>query len=276
MWRREWTVKTVKRTSRGRPLRCYAFCAALQRAALAVVLVAVLQGSPAGAQDKVKIAVIGDSSADGLWAGFTRVLSHDSCLKTWLEFGRFARNGTGLTRRDKFNWVEEVSRINRSFGPNLFLISLGLNDRQAIVLPNDNQATEFGSPDWPARYREGISALVKSATADGANVIWVGLAAMRDSAANADAEVKNGLFASTIEQLGLAKARFLPAWTSGLSNPDKFSSYVPDKNGQQVLVRAADGVHFTPAGDELVARYLLPSVIAKASEKLPGPLSCQN
>src|SRR5438067_5861108 len=76
-------------------------------------------------ETRIRVAFVGDSTADGLWGGISRLVSRDACLKNYFEFGRFARNGTGITRPDKFNWQEEVKKLGESFKPDLFVISLG-------------------------------------------------------------------------------------------------------------------------------------------------------
>ena len=53
-------------------------------------------------QPKVKIAFVGNSTADGLWGGMTSLGVHNTCIKTSFELGRFAKNSTGLTRPGPF------------------------------------------------------------------------------------------------------------------------------------------------------------------------------
>ena len=51
-------------------------------------------------------------------------------MRNTVELGRFAKNGTGLTRGDRVYWPREIKRIGESFKPNLIVVSLGVNDRQ--------------------------------------------------------------------------------------------------------------------------------------------------
>ena len=118
--------------------------------------------------------------ADGIWGGTAALVPRNSCLKGSVELGRFAKNSTGLTRPEKFNWPDEVKRIGDSFKPALFVMSLGLNDRQSVVF--GGKVTLENSPDYPAKYKERVTAVLKSAAASTANLLWVGLSAMRDAA----------------------------------------------------------------------------------------------
>jgi hypothetical protein len=218
------------------------------------------QVAPARADAKVKVAFVGDSMADGLWGGISRLVPRDSCLKGNVELGRFAKNSTGLTRPERFNWADEVKRIGESFKPNLFMMTLGLNDRQSVVM--GGRVTLETSPDYPARYKERVTAVLKSAAGAKAALLWVGLPAMRDAAPDKDAREKNKLFAEAIAEFGEASLQYVPPWRLNEAGEDKFASFGPDSTGKMTQIRASDGEHFTPAGELLVAAYLLPKMIA--------------
>jgi uncharacterized protein len=231
--------------------------AALIGSALAPPLVRATQAQSEG---KVKVAFIGDSTADGIWGGLTSLVPHEPCLKGNFELGRFAKNSTGLTRPEKFNWVEEVKRIGESFKPQLFVMSLGLNDRQSVV--EHGKVTLENSPDYPARYKERITALLRSAAAGKASLLWIGLPAMREAAADRDAREKNKYFAESIAEFGDGSMQYVEPWRLNSSGEDKFASFGPDQKGKMVQIRSSDGEHFSPAGDLLVAAYLLPRMVA--------------
>jgi hypothetical protein len=230
---------------------------------LAAVLLAaalVASGSAhAQGEARTKIAFVGDSTADGLWGGVTALAPREACLKGF-ELGRFARNSTGLTRPDKFNWADEVKRIGDSFKPQLFVMSLGLNDRQSVV--ERGKVTLETFPDYPAKYKERVTAVLRSAVASGAGLLWMGLPAMRDAASERNAREKNNLFAEAIAELAVPTVEFIEPWRLSQSGEDKFASFGPDQNGKMIQIRAADGEHFTPAGELLVAAHLWPKIVA--------------
>lgn len=216
------------------------------------------QSAPAN-DAKAKVAFIGDSTADGLWGGFSALVPRNSCLKGSIDLGRFAKNSTGLTRPDKFNWPEEAKRIGERYKPALFVISLGLNDRQSVVV--GGRVTLDNAPDYPAAYKERVTALLKNAAASGAGLLWIGLPAMRDAAPDRDARDKNKMFAEAIAELGDRAQQYVPPWRLSPAGEDKFASYGPDQSGKIIQIRASDGEHFTPAGEMLVAAYLLPKMM---------------
>lgn len=229
-------------------------CAAL------LIFAAIARATPAETNSKVRIAFVGNSLADGIWGGTAALLPRNSCLKGSVELGRFAKNSTGLTRPEKFNWPDEVKRIGESFKPALFVMSLGLNDRQSVVF--GGRVTLENSPDYPAKYKERVTAVLKSTVASTANLLWVGLSAMRDAAADRDAREKNKMFAEAISEFGNPAFQYAPPWRLNEAGEDKFASYGPDQNGKIIQIRASDGEHFTPAGQMIVAAHLLPKMVA--------------
>ena len=203
--------------------------------------------------------------ADGLWGGATRLVPRNACLKDNVELGRFAKNSTGLTRPEKFNWVDELKKIGDSFKPQLFVMSLGLNDRQSVVV--GGKVTLENSPDYPAKYKERVSAVLKSAVASKGRLLWIGLPAMRDAAPDKDAREKNKLFAEAIAEFGDPGLEYIEPWKlNPAAAEDKFASFGPDETGKIVQIRASDGEHFTPAGELLSAAHLLPKIIASLAK----------
>jgi hypothetical protein len=232
----------------------------LSRAGRAIAAVFLLLAATSGALAEAKrIAFIGDSMADGLWNGFLRLTIRDACLREGLELKREAKIATGLTRPDRFSWPELVKRLGLSLKPHVFVISLGLNDRQSVI-DVDGSRGEWGTAAWAAKYRAQVVLVLKAALASGAEVVWVGLPAMRDGVTDADAREKNKLFEETLAAFADPRVRYVEPWR--LKEPDAFTSYGPDGSGSLVQIRNPDGIHFTPMGYELVAAYLLPKIVA--------------
>ena len=232
----------------------------LAAAALGLIAVACPGTLRADPLPKIKIAFAGDSIVDNYWSGITRVIDADTCLKGRVELGRFAKNGTGLTRGDKLYWPRQVRRIGETFKPDLFVLSVGLNDRQFIV-DGDGSRTAWGAPNWTDKYRAQIAEFIKGAAASNAQVLLVGLPAMRETVDATDAEEKNKMFADAVTALGLNNVQYIEPWKLNAAGTDRFASYGPDHNGRMVQIRTSDGEHFTVAGEDLVAGYLYPKIV---------------
>jgi len=241
---------------------------ALGAACLVLSLILPLISTPcraaaaAGAEtaSKIRIAFAGDSIVDNYWSGIERIVDADPCLKNTIELGRFARNGTGLTRGDRVYWPREIRRIDDDFKPTLSVLSIGLNDQQFIVDGNGAR-TAWGAPDWTDKYRHEVFEFLKAAVATKAVVLMVGMPAMREARDNADITDKNAMFAEAIAALGDPNLRYIEPWRLHGAGTETFASYGPDKSGRLVQIRTPDGQHFTVAGEDLAASYLFPKIV---------------
>jgi hypothetical protein len=236
--------------------------AAARWAAAAAFALASLAVAPARAEapGPVVVAFVGDSMADGLWGAMFRRLGKDKCLAERMKLIRKARNGTGLTRLDQFNWVDEIGKIVEDSHPDLFVGSFGINDRQGIV-EKDRRAIAYPSPEFDARYTSIVVDLVRAALSKGASMAIIGLPVMMEGDANADALEKNKFFEAAIKQVGSDKATYVQPWNSGVA-PEVFKPYLPNARNEMVMVRAPDGIHFTRVGYDMVMASVYPSLMA--------------
>ena len=145
--------------------RCVVFVA-FAAAAIGAPALATAAGPP-----PLHIAFVGDSMADGLWGAMFRRLGKDKCLADKVKLIRKAENGTGLTRLDKFDWVDEVGAIATDPGADLFVGSFGVNDRQSIV-DVDKKRTEYGGPDFDGRYEGIVEDVLRTALSHGSMDCW--------------------------------------------------------------------------------------------------------
>jgi len=239
------------------------------RCVVFVGFVAGAIGLPAAASAEgpppAHIAFVGDSMADGLWGAMFRRLGKDKCLADKIKLIRRAKNGTGLTRLDQYNWVDEVGAIATDPGADLFVGSFGVNDRQSIV-DVDKKRTEFGGPDYDGRYEGIVEDVVKTALSHGSSFLVMGLPVMLDAAANSDAAAKNKLFAEAVAHVASPRAVFVAPWTSQ-PPPDAYKPFLPNAKQTLVQVRAPDGVHFTTAGYDMIMETFYPSIIESLKQR---------
>jgi uncharacterized protein len=251
-------------------------CRALILASLVGLTAAMLAGigvrvsgaaANAAGDHKIKIAFAGDSIVDNYWSGAEKVVAADPCLNGMIELGRFAKNGTGLARGDRLYWPREVRRIVETFEPTVVVLSVGLNDSQFIV-DGDGLRTAWGAPDWIDKYRAEITAFLRGASSGNAAVLLVGLPVVRSAEENADLLEKSAMYAAAVDALGNPDVVYIAPWRlDPAANTDTFSSFGRDKNGRMVQLRTGDGEHFTDAGEDVVAQYLFPKIVAAANRK---------
>lgn len=233
-------------------------------AGLSFAVFAQAQNAPK--PEHIRIAFVGDSMADGLWQGVTRHIARNACLKAIVETERFGKNGTGLTRLDRFNWPREVVAISNRYKPQLYVISMGLNDRNPIYDPGGRNAQIY-SKEWPEVYREKIGKMLKAASDMKASVIWLGIPALRDPKANQEAKEKNAHYAAVIAEKNDPAIRYVEPWRIKPAPEESFSTYGPDEKGMLIALRTSDGSHFTPAGYDLVGAYLYPKIAESLKQR---------
>ena len=219
--------------------------------------------------EKINVAFVGDSMIDGVWGGALRLAAADKCLSQHYKFGRFGENGTGLTRPGKYDWILVTKGIIAEFKPALIVVSLGLNDRQNIV---DLDGTRYGlgTDGWRNRYAQLVAELAQTGKDAPAGLLWLGMPVLRDRTAQADVAEKNDLDAHALAGLGDRKIRYVEPWRAG--GDGSFQPYGPGTDGSSAQLRSTDGIHFTAMGYDVVARYLMPKIMAQLAEaKIASP-----
>jgi hypothetical protein len=233
-------------------------------AVVGVAIAAAPRGAAAG-DAPLHIAFVGDSMADGLWGAMFRRLGKDKCLAEKVRLIRHAKNGTGLTRLDQYNWVNQVTALVDSSHPDLFVGSFGINDRQPIV-ESDKTRIEYPSAAFDTRYTAIVEDVARAATSDGASMLIVGLPVMLDVEANTDALAKNKIFTTAIAQINSPRVAYVTPWSSQ-PGADEYKPFLPNAKNNMVQVRATDGIHFTTAGYDMVMDAVYPSILASLKQR---------
>ena len=233
-------------------------------AVLSLAAIAHAQNAPK--PEPIRIAFVGDSMADGLWQGVTRMIAKNACLKPLIDTQRYGQNGTGLTRLDKFNWPREVLNIGKRHKIDIFVVSTGLNDRNPILEPGGRNA-QYRSPEWAEVYREKIDKMLKSATSMKSSVVWLGIPSLRDKESDKDAKEANALYATAIKALNDPSVSYVEPWRIKPEGDDPFATYGPGEDGKLIALRTADGSHFTPAGYDLLGAYLYPKIVESLRQR---------
>jgi uncharacterized protein len=195
------------------------------------------------------ILIFGDSMADGLWGGLARALLRDPTVKLI----RRGKNGTGLARPDVYDWPASLPSLLDAEKPDAVILSFGLNDRQDTFAEGRRQFY-FRTEAWRMSYSERIQALLAPLQARHIPTIWVGLPMMRDAVVSKDADYLNGLYQPAVLAAG---ATFFPIWEISADANRDYASHVKGPDGRMRALRAEDGMHFSPAGYDLLAQALL-------------------
>ncbi len=164
---------------------------------------------------------------------------------------------TGLARPEVFNWPAYLKSVLSADSPDAVVLTFGANDDQTLT--GDGGGEPFGSPAWQAEYARRVGGLMDTITSlpSHPKLFMVGIPPVRDMARfsndytlinhifsdQAAARRGQAYYVDTVSVLGNSTG----GYTDALSNPD----------GSVVIVRSADGTHFTRAGGDRIASAIL-------------------
>ena len=180
---------------------------------------------------------------------------------------------TGLTNPNAKtrDWPAEVENALRNARTKLVVVFLGPNDPWDMRVPGSKRFLRYASPEWEAEYRSRIRRILDAAESKGARVIWMGMPPMRKATLNEQMVYLDGVMRSEVG----TRAIYVPTRPL-LSSPKGGYADRVTVDGRVIGVRAKDGVHFTPAGQRLLARAVQAHIRimpAKAAAAAPAHLA---
>jgi len=195
---------------------------------------------------------------------------------------------------DAPEWSQAVKDVLAAEKPRAIVIMLGLNDRLPLrerpapakaaadaaapgekgsapasaEAPNEQrtkaapepaprrspvQVYEFHTDKWAEFYAKRIDDMIAALKSKGVPVVWVGLPAVRGARATSDMSYLDELYRARAEKAGIT---YVDIWDGFVDDKGNFTYQGPDFEGQIRRLRTYDGVHFTKAGAEKLARYV--------------------
>ncbi|MFZ4169067.1 hypothetical protein ACEV60_10405 [Enterobacter ludwigii] len=177
-----------------------------------------------------------------------------------------SRRSTGLAYPGFFNWpvtTEKTLRQTPSVG--LLVVFLGPNDPWDMPAGKGKPFLKFGSEDWEVAYRGRIDQILDLTTEYHIPVVWVMPPAMRKLKLSHGVKYLNTLYSAEVEKYGGILVDVNNVFDYGPDN------YAPDilVRGKMTRVRADDGIHYTPAGENLIAKAIVSHIRFEQQEDLP-------
>jgi hypothetical protein len=145
---------------------------------------------------------------------------------------------------------------------------IGGNDFQNMTLPG-RKFFLAGSPAWTREYQRRATICMRIWAQGGTHrVYWLSMVPARDpSWAYDDAQINIALRRAAAHVHG---ARFVDI-LGPVTAHGRYSDYVPDAQGQPILVRQPDGVHLNVTGSDIVANEVLPIIVRDWRLAWPHP-----
>ena len=207
-------------------------------------------------QKKLRLWIAGDSLV--ITPGYSIVRAAGGSPVIQSVGGIDGHIATGLTRPDVFNWFSELTTQVKTLHPNVVVLNFGANDDHGYMtgLPDGVSVGAFASLEWAKEYRRRVAAVMDTVNRAGAVVVWIGLPIARSPTQTQEFDKINAIVLQEAK-LRPGKVIFIDTYTMFAGDDGGFAEYLQNDKGDTIKVRAGDGVHFEPAGGDLIAREVL-------------------
>jgi hypothetical protein len=197
----------------------------------------------------LRVLVTGDSLSEYLGPDLVNLVAARAPVRGFTD----PHYGTGLVRPDYVDWSLVARRQVTADHPNAVVILLGGNDFQNLVTANGT-VLYTGTAAWTKEYQRRAEVCTRIWAQGGhARVYWLSMPPARDDAwSRHNAEINQALRAAARQVPG---AEYVDI-NGPVTNHGRYADFV-NVGGQPVLVREPDGIHFNPAGSEIVAQEVL-------------------
>lgn len=200
------------------------------------------------AQRPLRVLMVGDSLLPYIANGMVKI----SQPLPDLDVKYVSKTSTGLIYTKKFDWFTTVKTLVAQYRPDVTVAIFGANDR--LPIQSGGEVFRLLSPEWQAEYGRKVGDIMDIANQAGARVVWIGLPIMRASDFNGTCRSLNAITSRACA--AHPNAVFLDTWGLFSDRNGNYSAYLADSSGRQKLMRAPDGIHFTPTGGDRVANAL--------------------
>ncbi|MGA0539217.1 DUF459 domain-containing protein [Neotabrizicola sp. VNH66] len=232
--------------------------------ALGLVLPLCLAAFPLSAaplycpETPARVAVLGDSLADGVWASLFR--SWQKCDTVSLY--RVTHVSDGLTVTSPEKWSE---RLADSLGANtpadFVVIQFGANDIRP-VRTTEGRAV-FGTPEWQAAYGARVTELLSLLHAQAGAAFWLGLPVVGDTDLEPSYVDVSAIQAAVAgDAAAPMPTTFVDLHAATMFGTEGFVQSL-EIDGHMTQLRAGDLIHFTEKGYDMVAATFTPDLEAR-------------
>jgi uncharacterized protein len=212
-------------------------------------------------ENEVHLLVTGDSQAQFVGEVLTDLLPSDL-----FDVDVVARNATGLTNPEFFNWEINAQQEVAARQPDAVVMAMGGNDGFNVL--HDGQLYGWSDPQWQLEYARRAAVVMRELGSNGKRpVYWVPPPTAREEEFNQIYEIQN----RAVDQAARAVtgARYVDIYST--INKGRYSDELKI-DGRRVLARQSDGVHFSREGALVPARLIL-RAMAKDYEVLKDDAS---
>jgi hypothetical protein len=169
-----------------------------------------------------------------------------------------SRLSTGLGQPAVYNWFTRIAEAIPSLHPRVAVLSFGADDAHDYLggVPAGRKIGKLGSPTWNAEYRRRVEGVTRELNAAGIYVVWIGLPIPAGPGFRRSFPVVNRALSAVAARHPQGSV-YIDTWHMLANKQGKYADYLRNAQGQLVLMRARDGVHYLPSAGDLIAHAIL-------------------
>ncbi|PXZ05481.1 SGNH/GDSL hydrolase family protein [Gilliamella apicola] len=206
-----------------------------------------------------KVFFVGDSLMQGVAPYVKKML-----FKQYkVESLDLSKQSTGLAYPNAFNWPKTIDdNLIADPAIKLLVVFWGPNDPWDFPVKGYAKYAKFKSELWEEQYRLRIAMVLNSAYEHDVQVLWLAVPCMRKRQLNEGMIYLNTLYQSELEK---TQQHFLSTNQLLGCTYEKYSNFI-ESGKDKIKVRVDDGVHFTTAGQKILAKAIMEKIIFKQLE----------
>lgn len=197
-----------------------------------------------------EIFFAGDSMMQGVAPHVQQFLQKTHGIKSV----NLSKQSTGLSYPSFFNWpktIEETLSANPKI--KILAVFLGPNDPWDMPDLTTGKILKYGTTEWDLSYQQRIVSILQLAQQHRVKVMWFTPPNMRKPSLNEQMIHLNEIMQSELKKHNILTIDTRPL-VGGSNN--SYNDYLV-KDGQNIKMRSSDGIHFTTAGQKLLADVLI-------------------
>jgi uncharacterized protein len=194
------------------------------------------------------VLVFGDVMADQIAQGLADAFVND---RPEVAISRKTKANSGFVRGDFYDWVGQAPALLAKEKITAIVVMLGVNDRQP--LRDDQGYWDFRTDRWRELYGKRIEDFLVKLKDKNVPIFVVGMPSMGNPKLSTDVVYLNEILAERTRKVG---GYYVDVWDGFVNETGDFMASGPALDGQIRRLRAADGIHFTKAGQRKLAHYV--------------------
>jgi hypothetical protein len=197
----------------------------------------------------LRLYVAGDSMDQVFGSSLVNLAEETELVKAKNDY----HVSSGLSRPDFYDWPQRLVDQIVNFKPDAAAVLFGANDGQDVLY--EGKVLKVGTKAWQEVYAERVGEAMDILTKGGRRVYWVGNPIMKDFGYRERIAMMNHIYeAEARKHPGVT---FVSTWAAMANEKGSYAEYLQDENGDQVLMRAPDGIHLSRAGGDRMAQVVL-------------------